>query len=239
MNTPRKLAFTLIELLVVLAVLSLILALLYPVFAHAKERSRQASCASNLRQIDLAATQYTQDNDGMIFPVVRYINDEGNPVAWCDCQADKPSPYADKSCGPLSTYIKNAGVWTCPAAPDTAVTYGLNVAFVRAEIAGSRPIRLAQISSPAETIFVADRVPIPPDQLGIAPYVLLPSDRQPAVQGRHSGMANVLWADGHVSARKPVSPDAQTQALSVGDILKGVFTGNAATDDYYYELVKP
>lgn len=52
-------------------------------------------------------------------------------------------------------------------------------------------------------------------------------------------MANVLWLDGHVSARRPVSPDATTLALNVGNILKAPYTGNAATDDFYYELVKP
>ncbi len=251
MHTPRKLGFTLIELLIVLTILSILMALLYPVFAHAREKANQATCASNLRQIGLAAMQYGGDNDGMVFPTVRYINDEGNPVAWCDCQVDKPSPHVDKSCGPPSTYIKNAEVWTCPDVPDTAVTYGLNVAFVRLEIAGSHPVRLAQISNPSETIFVTDRVPIPPDQLGHAPYVLLPSERQPVVKGRHSGLANVLWMDGHVSAKQPIasyplpmnfpSPLTvqQLQQLNQGDILKGPYTGNAATDDYYYDLVKP
>lgn len=92
MHTLRKHGFSLIELLVVLAILGLLAALLFPVFAHAREKAQQAACASNLKQIDLAATQYTQDNEGMVFPTVRYINAEGNPVAWCDCQVDKPSP---------------------------------------------------------------------------------------------------------------------------------------------------
>jgi prepilin-type N-terminal cleavage/methylation domain-containing protein/prepilin-type processing-associated H-X9-DG protein len=59
----RRAAFTLIELLVVIAIIALLAAILFPVFAKAREKARQATCASNLRQIGLAFLQYTQDND--------------------------------------------------------------------------------------------------------------------------------------------------------------------------------
>ncbi len=56
-------AFTLIELLVVIAIISVLAAILFPAFARAREKARQTSCASNLRQIGVAALQYVQDND--------------------------------------------------------------------------------------------------------------------------------------------------------------------------------
>ena len=66
MKPTRRPGFTLIELLVVLAILSIVAAILFPVFAHVSERARQTTCASNLRQIGLATMQYVgrqQRND--------------------------------------------------------------------------------------------------------------------------------------------------------------------------------
>src|SRR5580698_3177195 len=71
-------AFTLIELLVVIAIIALLAAILFPVFAAAREKARQASCASNLKQIGLGAIQYTQDNDEQSVP---YMSVWGGPGA--------------------------------------------------------------------------------------------------------------------------------------------------------------
>src|SRR3954467_1196946 len=66
MRTQRKPAFTLIELLVVIAIIAILAAILFPVFAQARDKARQAGCFSNLRQIGTALAMYTQDYDGLI-----------------------------------------------------------------------------------------------------------------------------------------------------------------------------
>ncbi len=92
-------AFTLVELLVVVAVLALLAALLFPVFAQAREAGRRSSCASNLKQIGLCFAQYTQDNDGWIAP--KSIGTGTRVLAW-------PSL--------ILPYAKNRQIFVCPSA---------------------------------------------------------------------------------------------------------------------------
>src|SRR5690348_13685049 len=66
-STRRSSAFTLIELLVVIAIIAILAAILFPVFAQAREKARSTSCLSNEKQIDTAAQMYVQDYDEHIF----------------------------------------------------------------------------------------------------------------------------------------------------------------------------
>lgn len=96
--------FTLIELLVVIAIISLLAAILFPVFARARENSRRAACQSNLKQIGLGVTQYLQDNDG------KYPEQYYGPVV------TSPSQFV-YSFQVFQPYIKNKQIWICPSAP--------------------------------------------------------------------------------------------------------------------------
>src|SRR4028119_1194142 len=73
--------FTLIELLVVIAIIAILAAILFPVFARARESARKASCLSNLKQIGLGIMQYQQDYDEK-FPMLHYNDSVGQEVRW-------------------------------------------------------------------------------------------------------------------------------------------------------------
>jgi prepilin-type N-terminal cleavage/methylation domain-containing protein len=104
----RRRAFTLIELLVVIAIIAILAAILFPVFAQAREKARQTACTSNMKQVSSAAIMYAQDYDEVL-PF------QGNPA---NLRADignyTSSPFAVWING-LQPYVKNAGVWVCPS----------------------------------------------------------------------------------------------------------------------------
>jgi len=105
---PRlsKIGFTLIELLVVIAIIAILAAILFPVFAQARERARAAACLSNVKQIGTGLMMYTQDFD------------ENYPAAFNQIPPiNNPSRTVDRI--PLDAqvmpYIKNDQVWSCPS----------------------------------------------------------------------------------------------------------------------------
>jgi prepilin-type N-terminal cleavage/methylation domain-containing protein/prepilin-type processing-associated H-X9-DG protein len=96
--------FTLIELLVVIAIIAILAAILFPVFAQAREKARQTSCLSNIKQLGLGIVMYTQDYDEM-FPVHAYWDNDWNTT-------EGKSLYWE---GRVLPYIKNLGVFVCPS----------------------------------------------------------------------------------------------------------------------------
>ncbi len=137
--------FTLIELLVVIAIIAILAAILFPVFARAREKARQASCSSNMRQLALGVLMYVQDYDEMFSP--ECLGDMANGTAgvagskWCWLINVDP-------------YIKNTQIMRCPS--DSAHTgaprsesYGINCFNCSAK-------SLATLTAPADTMLLIE-----------------------------------------------------------------------------------
>lgn len=97
-NLKKRPGFTLIEILVVIAIIAILAAILFPVFARARENARRSSCQSNMKQLSLSVIQYVQDYDGLL-PV---LHNSGTVT----------SPFA-----PVEPYFKSTQILACPSAP--------------------------------------------------------------------------------------------------------------------------
>jgi prepilin-type N-terminal cleavage/methylation domain-containing protein/prepilin-type processing-associated H-X9-DG protein len=165
--------FTLIELLVVIAIIAILAAILFPVFAGARERARQTACLSNMRQLGTGMNMYVQDF-GETYPAAALDNPNWGPGPWGANHASLPNYRSQSRWIPqLLPYVHNTQVFVCPS--DTLATrnqnngqpwttpfpvsYGPNLYFVspRALFGGpTDAVTLASVDEPTEKYFLAD-----------------------------------------------------------------------------------
>jgi prepilin-type N-terminal cleavage/methylation domain-containing protein/prepilin-type processing-associated H-X9-DG protein len=231
MQFIRK-AFTLIELLVVIAIIAIVAALLFPVFAQAREKARQTTCTSNLKQLCSAAMSYAQDYDECL-PFLAY-NDRHH--------------LGDDWQISLHPYIKSADIWKCPSASDY-VTSGLycrsfglpfmlepsSYAYNETAAASSTPGQidpdgptngkafspayLAQCSHPAQTYFFMDKgygalfTPWTQWDQRVRSTVLA---EERFARGPHQEGKSVAFVDGHVKHFKGAALITQDQHEASG-----------------------
>ena len=150
-KSMRKRGFTLIELLVVIAIISILAAILFPVFAQAREKGRTASCVSNQHQIGLAIAMYRSDYDE-INPRYRFCPDSAtdqlcvnasptvltgpNEIWWAPYDTalgpeptPLPSNYTGVKAGFLQPYVNNQQIFRCPSYAAGQVGYAMSYIY--------------------------------------------------------------------------------------------------------------
>jgi prepilin-type N-terminal cleavage/methylation domain-containing protein len=118
-EAPGRRGFTLIELLVVIAIIAILAAMLFPVFAHAREKARQTSCISNLKQMGTAMLMYAEDSDGLFPPAVARPS------------RSQKNYYEMSWMAVLEPYIKSRGVYICPSSGFRSLDYQSNNDLIR------------------------------------------------------------------------------------------------------------
>lgn len=198
----RQSGFTLIELLVVIAIIAILAAILFPVFARARENARKSSCMSNVKQLASGVTMYLQDYDETFFP--RWFGSTDNPgVRWCPVSS-QPTYF-------LEPYVKNTNLFRCPTRGLNALGYGYNLNL-------TYTVTLSRVEQPSDLVVLGD------DQFGGGTYYSpgggtgnfganfcsKPGTNAEGIQwgvnapyGRHSEGVNVAFADGHAKWIKP------------------------------------
>ena len=191
--------FTLIELLVVIAIIAILAAILFPVFAKAREKARSASCLSNEKQLALAMLQYSQDYDETFpamslganlsaavvpeDPTFGYYTTNSN---WWNCWTNGIYPY-----------IKNVQIYKCPSYSTSTYgcAYGLPAVGINATQTGTASIfgrpSQSDIKRPAEILMIGEK-----GTGGGNQYIL--SGTYYAGRMNHNDGSNCAFFDGHV-----------------------------------------
>ena len=172
----KRRGFTLIELLVVIAIIAILAAILFPVFAKAREKARQASCLSNVKQLMLAFQQYKQDYD------------ERWPLQFWDGSAWQPAASGYWG-GEIMPYCKNTQIFLCPSMQCKVCSYAYNNGYLSG-------VADAQITNPTGIVVLADSTSDSYQSIDGISFTIFNSGFC-RINPVHNSGANFGYVDGH------------------------------------------
>lgn len=237
--------FTLIELLVVIAIIAILAAILFPVFARARENARRSACLSNMKQIGLGLMQYTQDYD-------EKLPAQGNTDGTLFAEGPTNSGWGNNWIYMIQPYTKSWQLFVCPSASATSGgtppqgnsntnLFGNGIVFGRVNVSGDpQGLSLAAMDTPE--VSAASLILVQESTTRTSSAVLRPSTGgrywlYPNVYSyNHFDGGNLLFADGHAKWRKQSTICAIEFGLKVssaGDAC-GPPANEAAIGDYAF-----
>ncbi len=204
----RRSGFTLIELLVVIAIIAILAAILFPVFAQAREKARQASCLSNEKQLGIGLLMYAQDYDETYCPPLKGVPDSADPINHCNTWDRLVQPYlknvqvlacpSDVNSPTITTFLGRekrsytmpgymGWCWFCGNGDPTQTEVNFGTQY---------EVPLAKSQYPARTVMLYERDNCY-SQTGWWNWCSV-GDGTNELAERHNGTSNLLYADGHV-----------------------------------------
>ncbi len=213
---PRILAFTLLELLVVIAIISVLSAMILPAIGKARRRAKEAFCASNLRQLHLAATMYLTENDWRMFPFAQNVPEGrlwyfGLETGYAVGTPEGSRPL-DKTRARLYPYIRSVGgIELCPSLDygagyfklkfqGASYGYGINFFLLNKVFPRRNDSQIALFADCAQVNTF--QPPASPSNPLLEEFYYVNAYEKTA-HFRHGSRANVVFCDGHVKAVKP------------------------------------
>jgi prepilin-type processing-associated H-X9-DG protein/prepilin-type N-terminal cleavage/methylation domain-containing protein len=221
-NQRYRVAFTLVELLIVVAVIAILAGLWLPVLSRSRQTAQRIRCASNLRQLSLAAQMYWDDNNGHAFRY-RGAATNGGDLYWFGWLGRGPEGKRafDPRSGALFQYLNGRGVEVCPSlsyvrrifklkATGAAYGYGYNLCL--SGPMNQMPVTVSRVRVHSDTAVFADagqvndfQAPASPDHPMLEEFYYVGTNvGEATAHFRHEGLANVAFCDGHVGREKPL-----------------------------------